>query len=226
MAFGFNYGGGDAVFNDIIKYNAKEGRFYRVDREDGENVEVEITSEFKAIFDMENLEVGWINFPAGAAPDFKMVPIRTEMPERPSSKHKNGVRCMLKLSKQLGGSVREIAGNSNVIMKAFDLLDDDFLEGQKEHPNMLPVVVLDGTARVTTGSGETKATNHRPIFKIAAWIARPDDLPKDRKAAAAAAKAEEDKPKAKQEPKPEKKAPPETGSARVSHQTVGADDFG
>jgi len=82
MGLGLNYrrsGGGD--FLPVCKYDARAGRAFRVDREDGQNNPVDITRNFKAVFDMENIEVGWIAFPKGAAPDFQLVPLGEEFPE-------------------------------------------------------------------------------------------------------------------------------------------------
>ena len=63
MALGFSNtgtssGGGD--FLPIVKYDARAGRFFRVDREDGVSTPVDITRSFKAVFDFENVETGWI----------------------------------------------------------------------------------------------------------------------------------------------------------------------
>ena len=94
--------GGD--FTPIIKYNASAGRFIRVDRvNDGNgfvNDDVDITQSIKFIADFENIEVGWLFFTPGSAPSFVLVPYGTQLPPRPSENHKNGLRFMLKLSKE------------------------------------------------------------------------------------------------------------------------------
>ena len=66
--FGFSTemsGGGD--FTPIVKYDSRAGRIFRVDRvqtNDGfVSDPVDITQGFKAVFDFENIEVGWIDFP-------------------------------------------------------------------------------------------------------------------------------------------------------------------
>ena len=53
MALGFNLGsgGGGGDFLPIIKYDARAGRLFRVDREDGVSTSVDITRNFKAVFD-------------------------------------------------------------------------------------------------------------------------------------------------------------------------------
>jgi hypothetical protein len=74
MSFGgfFDSVGEAGSFLPIIKYDARSGRISRRDRENGETNEVDVTKNFKAIFDFENVEIGWINFNTGGAPDFKM----------------------------------------------------------------------------------------------------------------------------------------------------------
>ena len=95
------------VFTPVLKYDARAGRFFRVDRVDTGNgfasEQVDITQGIKFIADFENIEVGWIVFTPGSAPDFKLVPIGSQLPDRPSAVHKNGLRFMLKLSKECGG---------------------------------------------------------------------------------------------------------------------------
>ena len=105
MALGFSYGGsgGGADFLPIVKFDARAGRFFRVDREDGVSTPHDITRNFKAVFDFENLEVGWISFNAGSAPDFQMVPFGSAFGDRPSDNHKRGIRMAVKLSGECGG---------------------------------------------------------------------------------------------------------------------------
>src|SRR5215207_197446 len=125
--FGFSTepsSGGD--FMAICKYDARAGRIFRVDRVDtGQGFAsepVDITHNFKAIMDLENIETGWIDFATGGAPDFRLVPMGTALPGRPSDKHKNGIRFMLKLSKESGGEkpIREIAGTSKAFLSGVE----------------------------------------------------------------------------------------------------------
>jgi hypothetical protein len=66
MALGFNYSTGGGDNGDIVpfvKYDARAGRFFRNDRSEQNgaytNNAVDITSNFKAVMDLENLEVGY-----------------------------------------------------------------------------------------------------------------------------------------------------------------------
>lgn len=183
--FGFSTepsnGGGD--FLPIIKYDARAGRIFRVDRVDvgGQfsSEPVDITRNFKAILDMENIEVGWINFASGGAPDFKLVPMGSILPGRPSDQHKNGIRLMLKLGKECGGDkpIREIAGTSKAFLSGVEKLYHDYEAGRKTTPDAgdkLPIVVLKDTTPITSGQGAKQSTNYVPVFEIVGWALRGD----------------------------------------------------
>ena len=167
-------------FTPVLKYDARAGRFFRMDRVDNgsgfENEPVDITQGIKFIADFENIEVGWIIFTPGAAPDFKLVPIGTQLPDRPSPNHKNGVRFMLKLSKECGGDkpVREIAGTSKAFLSGIEAVYTQYLAQKDKNPGKLPVLIVDKITPVKTGSGAQSSTNYHPQFKISGWAPRGD----------------------------------------------------
>lgn len=185
MALGFNYSSGDGVGNgDIIpfvKYDARAGRFFRNDRSEQNgaysNNAVDITSSFKAVMDLENLEVGYLLFAAGAAPQFLLVKLGAPMPHKPAdAKWKQGVRVMMKLHASCGGDVRETSSNAAAFLKGFDDLHSLYEAGKAANPGKLPIVVLKTTMPITSGSGEKKSTNYQPVFEISGWAPRPTDL--------------------------------------------------
>ena len=104
MAFGgfFDGVGEGGSFLPIIKYDARSGRISRRDRENGENNDVDITRNFKAIFDFENVEIGWINFNTGGAPEFRLARFADGVSvDKPAGEgFKRGVRLVIKLSKE------------------------------------------------------------------------------------------------------------------------------
>jgi len=160
--FGFSTepsAGGD--FIPIIKYDARSGRFFRMDRVDNGSGfisnPVDITACFKAIVDFENVEVGWIDFPAGSAPLFDLVPIGSPLPDRPSTRHKNGVRLKLKLAKDCGGTkpIREIAGTSKAFLSGIEAVFKDYEAAKAANADKLPVIVLEKTTPIKTGTGES-----------------------------------------------------------------------
>lgn len=181
--FGFSTApsnGGD--FTPIIQYDARSGRMFRRDRVDNgqgwENEQVDITAIFKAICDFENIEVGWIVFTPGGAPDFRMVPLGNQMPDKPSPNHKNGLRFMLKLSKECGGDkpIREIAGTSKAFLSGIEAVYLQYSGEKGKYPGKLPVLTLEKTSPVKSGSGQQSSTNYHPTFKISGWAPRGDLL--------------------------------------------------
>lgn len=212
MGFGFSYGGnGGGDFLPIAKYDARAGRFFRVDKEDGVSTQVDITRNFTAVFDFENIEGGWIRFNAGSAPDFVMSPIGSLLPEQPSFDHRKGVRVLIKLNKECGGDVREVAGTASVFMAGLEAAFDEYTAGVASNPGKLPILVLKDTVPVETSSKTNKSTNYRPVFEITGWVKRPSDLvAKPRGAAPAEEKS---------------KAPPATGSTKVAPPKAAAKNF-
>ena len=178
-----------------------------------ENVAVDITASFKAKVHFGTLEVGWTLFASGIAPDFDMVPIGNELPARPSDKHKNGVKFMITLSKDCCDDkrIREIAGTSKAFLSGVEAVYLQYLAEKDKHPGMLPVIVLEKTTPVKTGTGERSSTNYHPTFKIIGWAPSSElgdvDVP----------------------PVPQGGAP-STGSTPVqapkAAETVSSDDFG
>jgi hypothetical protein len=191
---------------------------FRIDRIENngnfENVAVDITPSFKAKADFENVTAGWLLFTSGSAPDFKLVPIGNELPARPSDKHKNGVRLMIKLSKDCGGDkpIREFAGTSKALLSGIEAVYTQYLAEKEKHPGMLPVIVLEKTTPVKTGTGDRSSTNYHPTFKIIGWAPRGD-------LGDAAAS-----------PLQSPSNPPSTGSTQVeapkAAETGSSDDFG
>jgi hypothetical protein len=180
MALGLPHsGGGDRV--PIIKYDARAGRLFRVDRSQSasgtyESETVEITPVFQAVFDMENIELGWLSFPQNAAPDIVVARFGTPIPPRPSLQHKTGFRVNLLLGKTCGGDVREMAANAQASIEGMDGLHDAYLGGVKANPGKLPVVKLGGTKAILSKGKAASSTNYEPIWEIVAWVDRPEKL--------------------------------------------------
>ena len=170
--------GGDRTA--IVKYDARAGRLFRIDRSNASGEwttnPVEVTNSFQAIMDLANIETGWLSFPKGAAPDIRTVKIGNPLPERPSDQHKVGFRVLMKLGKSLGGDLREMAANAGVSIKGMDALYDAYLKDAGANPGKLPVVALETTVAVTSGGKEQSSTNYQPVWKIVGWADRPPEL--------------------------------------------------
>jgi hypothetical protein len=175
--------GGD--FLPILKYDARAGRFFRVDRIDtgsgfvGESAD--ITAMFKAIVDFDNVEVGWIDFQPGSAPSFALVPMGQKLPDRPTPRHKNGVRFMVKLAKECTGpdgkSIREVAGTSKAFLSGIEAAYVEYQKFKASNAGKLPVLTLEKTIPIKTGSGEKSSTNYHPVFRLVGWVPRGDLAP-------------------------------------------------
>jgi len=215
MALGFNYSdnaGGD--FLPFVKYDARSGRIFRRDREDGASNDVDITRNFKAVMDLENVEVGWIDFNTGSAPSYSMVKAGNPFPAQPTPNHKKGSRTVIKLSKECGGDIREISSNAKAFGEAFDRLHDAYLEGLKANAGKLPVVAMVDAVPKVSGTGAQKSTNYVPVFEIVSWVNRPEGMNSTTRVAAAEPAA--------------RATPPSTGSSRPATvaKVADPDDFG
>lgn len=207
----FDSVGEGVTYLPIVKYNATSGRIFNRDRSGGEYHETDITRSFKAIFDFENVEIGWSDFTNGV-PDFRLVRYADggSIPKPEEGNFKRCVRLVLKLSKECGGDVREFASNAGACLDGVKKLKDDYDNGVKENPGKLPVVTLVDTIAKTSSGGALKTTNYVPVFEITGWVKRPDDLVYQSRSSSAPSNPS---------------SPPSTGSTKVS-APVADDDFG
>jgi hypothetical protein len=227
MALGLNYNTGSGDGSNIVpfvKYDARAGRFFRNDRTEVNgaysNNPVDITNGFKAVMDLENVEVGYLKFAAGSAPESLLVKLGDPMPQKPNdAKSKQGARVMMKLHQSCGGDVRETTSNAAAFLKGIDDLHTAYEAAKAANPGKLPIVVLKTTIPVTSGSGDKKSTNYQPVFEITGWAPRPNDLVHVAKGNSAPAQQQAT-------------SAPSTGSTQVGApaakqlETAGADDFG
>ena len=162
-----------------LKYDARVGKFYQRDRvfTDGswKTEQHEITHKFEAIFDLENVQRGWMNFPEGAAPEIVLVPAGEDPGDAPSNQHKEGFRLLVKMSQELGGEVRELLSTARGLWNAIDALHDSYLAAAPDHPGELPTVDLADVKEKSTAVGTTFV----PVFRITGWAPRPPDLASD-----------------------------------------------
>jgi len=180
--FGFSTEPASGDFLPIIKYDARAGRVFRIDRSQTGQTPVDITDAFCAIFDLENVETGWMNF-SGSVPDFKLVPLNpngeTTLPVRPSENHKNGIRLLLKLHPACAGAdkpIREFSTSAKAALSGLQKLYLDYQQARAAQGNKLPIVGMRGAVPVKTGTGERQSTNYVPQFVIIGWADRPSDL--------------------------------------------------
>ena len=177
MGFGINYSKGDGDFANVVRYDARAGRIFRDDRgPDGKNP-VDITNTFSDAADFAQLEVGWMLFAAGSAPDFRMVPFGTDPGQKPTPDHRMGVRVMLKLSKACGGDVRELSASASTTLAGLEEVFDAYQAEAGKHLGKLPVIKCIETRPITSKGRQQSSTNYQPVFAIVQWVDRPADLP-------------------------------------------------
>lgn len=205
-------------FLPIIKYDARSGRLSRRDRENGENNDVDITRSFKAIFDFDNVEIGWINFNTGGAPDYRVrryadgVKVdKPEVAEGEDNYFKRGFRILVKLSKECGGDVREFSSNAAACLDGIKNLMDAYDAGSKSNAGKLPVVEFKDSVAKSSSGGALKTTNYVPVWEIVGWVKRPDDLVYTARSSSSSSSSSS--------------SPASTGSTRVS-APADEDDFG
>lgn len=169
--------GAGGNFTPTVKINSKQGRVWRVDRSQGtdgwQTDEVDITNTFQFVPDMDNIEVGWLLFKAGSAPDLRVVKLGAAMPDRPSPDHKQGVRMIVKLGKDCGGDVREISATAKSILGPIDKLHDEWTAGAAANAGKSPLVKMTGMKKIDTKTQHGANTNFEPQFEVVRWIDKP-----------------------------------------------------
>jgi hypothetical protein len=164
-------GGGE--FLPILKYDARSGRFFKVDRvfDNGrwETEHTDVTEGFEATFDMPSLQVGWISFPSGAAPETRLVPAGHDHGAAPNESYKEGFRILV----QFEGTTREFMSTAAAVWKAMDALHDLYIAEADKHPALLPKIGLASVRAEKIG----QSTNYSPVFRIVDWGPRPANMP-------------------------------------------------
>jgi hypothetical protein len=223
MALGLSSGGSGGEIRPYVKYDAKAGRMFRIDRVQGsdgqyQTDQVEITNSVQFVADLANIRVGWINYTA-QGPIRKLVVLGKEpIPARPTDTNsegklafKQGFELDILLNKDSGGGPSRILGSAaGCVIDAMDELHDAYSGAPESKAGKLPVVKIVSVSPVKSG----QSTNYKPIFQIVSWVDRP------------AALAVGD------DPKVGTLAPPSTGStvapppSQVPQPAASASDFG
>jgi hypothetical protein len=156
-------------FSPRLEYNAKSGRLTRVDRTaDGSDViRIDLTMAPPPFaWDVGSIEVGWINFQAGIAPSFALVPYGQPMPARPDRNHKAGFRS--RVWEGPGNVTREFSATAGVTVNAIEAFWDVLTAAPQAAAGQIPVIRLVNVVAITTGKG----TNYAPDLSILQWIDR------------------------------------------------------
>lgn len=200
MGFMSSNSGAEGGFKVFVSYNAKAGRWYtKEDKPDAEQFEV---TNMTAVFDMDNLKIGWFLFAPGVAPVKQFDPSLSEPSPKPGEGFKKGFELDVFSEKNLLG-VREFASTAGIVIDAMNDLYDHWVADKASHAGQLPVVKCVGVTPVTNKHG----TNYKPQLEIISWTDRPAELgapaqegsakappPADRKPEPAPAAAGSDEP--------------------------------
>lgn len=185
MGFGFKYSSGENTdITPFIKYDARAGRMFRVDRTQGgdgmySSNDVDITMNCAFIMDLENVLVGWVHYgPQG--PQRRMgIFGKEEIPARPADKDnfgkplfRQGFSVKVALAKESGGGIREFGSCAACVLQAMDGLKDAYDAAPEAKQGALPVVKFVNAIPVKSG----QSTNYAPVFEVVAWVTRPEAL--------------------------------------------------
>jgi hypothetical protein len=161
-------------------WDARLGQFYTEESEkvsgQWEKQQNNIKNDaFRAVFDLANVQLGWIAFVKGEGVNAQLFPVGQDRAKPPSDDHDEGLRLLAKFDEALGGDVREMISCYGSIRDAFDALHDKYLAAKAEHPAELPIVGISG---VTEDPPNNKGDIFFwPVLKIVGWQARPPQLP-------------------------------------------------
>jgi hypothetical protein len=176
MALGLvseNSGGGGNIV-PILKYDARGGDFFRVERSqngagDWQSENIELPLPIELAVDMDGIEVGWLGF-VGGRPDFRMVKLGEAMPQKPSDDHKQAFRVRL-CNREVG--LREFSSQSKMVLSAFDQLHNQFEAERANNPGLCPVMKITGTKTITVNTPQGEQRFKVPEWSISQWIERP-----------------------------------------------------
>jgi len=229
MGLGLSTSSGSGDFIPFVKYDARAGRLFRVDRiqVNGafESRDVDITREAAFVVDLANIKVGWINYTTQGPIKQLAILGQAPIPPRPADVNaegkpafRQGFEVNLSLAKNCAGDgapLRTLSSAAGCVIEAMDALHDAYSVAAESKTGKLPVVRIADTVPVKSG----QSTNYKPIFEVTAWVDRPPSLTIAGPAPAAAPAS----------------SPPATGSTTVAPPaaapapqpaSVSADDFG
>jgi hypothetical protein len=130
-------------------------------------------NKFRAVFDLQTVEVGWIAYIKGEGLNAKLVRLGGDYGDQPTDRHNEGFRLPVKMDSSLGGAVREFISTFRSLWAALSRLHDDYLAGVGKHPDCLPAVDVADVVKEPTKKGSLLV----PRYKISGWVPRPPDLP-------------------------------------------------
>lgn len=172
---GLPSGSNGADIKPRIEYDAKAGKWHRVERSQNASGEY-VTDKFEMdkgemfVMDFANIEVGWIRF--SSQPDFQMVPNGQPVGPKPSDVHKVGFRVPILLPKE--AIDRNFASTAKAVIGVIDDLHTKVSAEAK--PGEVPVVKIAGTRIIETKTPQGTNRNYAPLLEIVKYVPRPAPL--------------------------------------------------
>ncbi len=214
-------------FRPRVKFNAKAGRVYRIDRvpqADGRAIlETEITAQFAFFLALESFADGWWN-----RETFKelLVALGGVLPPQPDGRDEKGkpiwvyqVRCAMKLAAAAGGDLRVFSSGAQCVLEPLDRLYHECTADAKgrgdERRRWVPAVRMVRTDPIKGENG----VNYAPVFEVVKWVERPADMPYEPAGTPEAA------PAAAPPTATRSTAPPSNGTPQAAAEAAAFDDL-
>ena len=171
MAFGYKVTTGD--FLDICKFDARSGKFFKVEKHvGGQKEDIELPPGTKFAIDTGTLEAGWCTF-TSQGPIRHMQPyIEGQAPiAQPPDKDSEGKMMFrpafyVKLAGNAIDGVREWIGASAAVMNAMDEFYTQISRMAEFAAGKIPVVSIPSTVAIKSGTGAKSSTNYSPVLKL------------------------------------------------------------
>ena len=171
-------------FLPTIRYNAREGNFFRADRvlnSDGQytTVTAPITDDLAKkgmLIDVANTEVGWIRFEGEV--DFALLHHKLPPVPQPTEHHKAGFRAQVWLPDAIseGANLRHFSHTALSVNRRYDALHDEWVRLADDQHKLNGNVVPHATIEIEDVKTQ-RGTFQAPVFKIVQWVPRPDNWP-------------------------------------------------
>jgi hypothetical protein len=175
MSLGQRKSGGGSIL-PLLKFDARHGSLHLEHSVKGFNgwqrEQTDVGSRFRAVFDLANVQVGWVKFPRGAAPLTVLVPVGQDPGEPPDDDYKDGFRLLALMDESLGGGVHEFMSTSVSAWNGVSALHDTYLAERDRHPGQLPLVGVKEIVERAYANGNS----FEPVFTILKWVPRPEEF--------------------------------------------------
>jgi hypothetical protein len=174
----------------IVKFDARSGRLFRIDKVDGQSVPTEIPLNTAFGVDFGTLEAGYVFFSVQEGPVRRMVPYHAgvDMPSQPAERDEKNkmlyrpgfwikiIGAVFAIDAKGDGMVREWCSSASSLLNAMDDLYERYRVAPEAAQGMIPSVAIIGANPIKTGSGTRTSTNYAPIFEIRKWAPRPEQF--------------------------------------------------